>query len=91
MPTRGSALFAASKRGQSVANAKDETSGRRRGVGSRCESIEICREPAGDGSRWRQGENKKRREGKDGMGDGHEREQEQEQEAGRSYRVTWRT
>jgi len=80
MPTRGSALFAASERGQSEANAKDETSGRRRGVGPRCESTEVYGEPAGDGSRWRQGENKKRGEGKNGMGDGHEREQEQEQE-----------
>lgn len=69
MPTRGSALFAASKRGQSDANAKKRDVGVPHGVGSRCEITEVRREREETG-----GGRKARR------GDGHEREQEQEQE-----------
>ena len=44
MPTRGSALFAACKRGQSNANAKKRDVGAPRGVEPRCEITEIRRE-----------------------------------------------
>lgn len=44
MPTRGSALFAASKGGQSDANAKERDVGAPRGVESRCEITKVRRE-----------------------------------------------
>jgi len=78
MPTRGSALFAAGKRGQSNANAKERDVGALRGVGPRCEITEVRRERE---EMEDTGDRRRAKRGCEGsMGDGHEREQEQEHE-----------
>lgn len=87
MPTRGLALFAASKRGQSSANAKERDVGAPRGVGPRCEITEVRREreemeDSGDERKTKRGavwvmvmsENKSKNK-----------------KGSRLYQVTWRT